>query len=252
MDKSDFELLQFVVYSYPDEGKYFIVDGTFDLYQKLFQRNPTLMEKYRILTNECFKQEIGYNADKSLKRIQDYDPQQNMIEHKRHEHMVILYDKDNNDIITSLSYGYNDDIITLLSYGYNDDLMGRCVGVYSLFTNPTHYRKGYGYKLTSWLINLQNEAGKKTNCVLYISSVYSWNKPSLYLFNKLQFNIINVDKLSEDETKEALEMRENKELQVGCQYGPMTLMENQYFVMLRKFVFNKDGEHIATPLINKE
>lgn len=241
MNKYEFEQLEFIVYPYPNEPKYIIVDGTFDLYQKLFQRNSSLMEKYRMLTNECFKEEIGYHAGKSLKRIQDYDPEQNMAKNKRYEHMVILYDKDNNDIITSLSYGYD------------DDYMGRCVGIYSLFTNPNHYRKGYGYKLTSWLIDLQNNEGKKiTDCVIYISSIYSWNRPSLYLFTKLQFNIINIDELNETETKEALEMRENKELQVGCQYGPMTLMENQYFVMLRKFVFDKDGNHITDPIKNNE
>ena len=190
--------------------------------KKLLTSNTEFAEQFKQISNEAFKKEIGFIDDSTYDRIMKYDKQTELDDMERIDWMILTYDLKENQFIGSLFYG--DKFVQTI------DNMIMSVYVYGLFSNPKYHRQGHCQKMLNYLMDMKVQT---YNIYVIISTIYSWNLPSINLFKKLGFTIQNVDldsKVDDYKKKNNID-----ELECVCEYEGQQLNEAHYFTMMKCF-----------------
>ena len=156
--------------------------------RKLVSVSPKFDTTYYELGDNAFKDEYGYEKGNLKKFILDTAS-------KNQENCITIYniflDRETGDIVSSVMsdrYNVKDQPVNYL---------------WSLFTNPKYYRKGYAHQLITLIMNycLGQSMQFKMPPPIFNAMAFIWNTASINLFKKLGFEVVKIINSENDPEK---------------------------------------------------
>jgi hypothetical protein len=157
-------------------------------FKNLLEVTPVFAEYYYNLADNAFVKEFNYKPGDLKKTIEDTNyTLVSALDTESTNFINIYFEINSGDLVTS--------IFSDVSYPSNHEVPPT-VYYWSLFTNPTYYRKGFAESLIKLItmtnISIIEQYQTKKNeddckCPLFIALSYVWNTSSINLFTKLGY-----------------------------------------------------------------